>query len=122
MHETLNIERRDAPQASNAKVAEPLLRNRSLNWGRQRQVDITHQNQRNIDPPPAKPFRAGSDEVRSTRTRTLYIILLHTQDILPSASIGTDINNTLRVNRLQARLAYCTLSESTPARSGRVAA
>jgi hypothetical protein len=46
----------------------------SLNWGRQRQVDITHQPPQNIDhtnPPPAKPSRAASDEARSNRARTL---------------------------------------------------
>jgi hypothetical protein len=70
---------------------------RSLNWGRQRQVDKTYQRSQNMDPtnpPPAKPFRAGSDEAGSTRARTWNIILLHIPDTLPSAGTGTDINAT----------------------------
>ena len=34
-------------------------------------------------PPPAKPFRVGSDEARSTRARTWNIILFHIQDTFP---------------------------------------
>jgi hypothetical protein len=68
---------------------------------------ITHQRPRNMDPtnpPPAKPFRAGSDEARSTRART-WNIITHVQDTLPSASTGTNINATLHADHLRAQLA-----------------
>jgi len=85
----MNIERSDAPLASNPKIAGPQ---------RPRNMDPTN-------PPPVKPFRAGSDEAGSTHARTWNIILLHIQNILPSASTGTDINATLLADHLQARLA-----------------
>jgi hypothetical protein len=57
------------------------------------------------NPPPAKPFRAGSDEACSTRARTWNTILIYIQDTLLSASTGTDINATLHADRLRAQLA-----------------
>ena len=51
---------------------------------------------------PTKPSRAGSDEARSGRARTLNIILRHIQDILASARTNTDINTTLQADHLQA--------------------
>jgi hypothetical protein len=67
---------------------------------------LTHQRPRNMDPtnpPPAKPFRAGSDEARSTRARTWNIITPH-PDTLPSASTGTDINATLHADHSELNL------------------
>jgi hypothetical protein len=45
---------------------------RSLDSGRQRQMDVTHQRPQDMDPTnpsPAKPFRAGSDEAGGTYSK-----------------------------------------------------
>lgn len=75
--EMFNIERSDTPQASNLKSSERCS-DCTLNWGRQTQIDITHQRPRSMDvtnPLPNKPFRAGSYEVR-TRARSLVLALV----------------------------------------------
>jgi hypothetical protein len=93
------------------------------------------------NPPPANPFRAGSDEAGSTRARTWNSILFHIQDTpVPAlASISTplcmltisklDLHNAPTKSRNAESscmvlasngrcMAVCTLSESTSAGSG----